>query len=194
MTSTILDLANDVKNENNGGRMNTAELLIHPVRIRILQALLGDRELTTADLRRLLPDVSAATLYRQVATLLEASVLEVTDERKVRGTFERTYRLRPAALVVDAADAAAMTAEQHAQAFTTFVAGLLGDFDRYLARGDTDLQRDNVGYRHLALYLSDREVAEFITELGEVVRPRAELRPGPGRTRRMFSTVLMPAD
>jgi hypothetical protein len=138
--------------------------------------------------------VSAATLYRQVATLLEAAVLEVTDERRVRGTFERTYRLRRAALVVDAEEAAAMTAEQHAQAFTTFVAGLLGDFDRYLARGDTDLKRDNVGYRHMALYLSDREVAEFITELGEVVRSRAELRPGPDRTRRMFSTVLMPAD
>ena len=174
--------------------MNTAELLIHPVRLRIVQALLGDRALTTADLRTRLADVSAATLYRQVATLLEADVLEVSEERKVRGAVERTYRLRPTSLVVDGAEAARLTPEQHAQAFLTFVAGLLGDFDRYLARGDVDLLRDNVGYRHLALHLSDEEVAELIADLQRVVRPRLELEATPGRKRRMLSTILMPAE
>ena len=174
--------------------MNTVELLIHPVRLRIVQALLGDRALTTADLRRELADVSPATLYRQVATLLEGDVLEVSEERKVRGALERTYRLRPTSLVVDGVEAARLTPEQHAQAFMTFVAGLLDDFDRYLARGDVDLLRDNVGYRHLALYLSDDEVAELIADLQRVLRPRLELAAAPDRKRRMFSTILMPAE
>ena len=36
-----------------------------------------------------------------------------------------------------------------------FVAGLLGDFDRYLARGDIDLLRDGVSYRLAGLWLDD---------------------------------------
>lgn len=161
--------------------MGTADLLIHPVRIRIIQALLGGRELTTADLRTELQDVPTATLYRQIATLYDGGVLDVVDERKVRGTFERTYRLSPTTLNVNAADAAGMSAEEHGRAFLTFVAGLLGDFDRYLAQGDVDLERDQVGYRHNALYLDDEELAGFVADLREVVLPRLELRPAPGR-------------
>jgi hypothetical protein len=47
--------------------MTTADLLLHPVRLRIVQAFLGDRALTTGDLRAELPDVPPASLYRHVA-------------------------------------------------------------------------------------------------------------------------------
>jgi DNA-binding transcriptional ArsR family regulator len=171
----------------------SAELLLHPVRMRILQALLGDRELTTAQIIAELPDVSTATVYRQIATLYDGGVLEVVDERKVRGTFERTYRLRQERLDVSRDELAAMSRDEHAQAFVTFVTGLLGSFERYLEREDIDLERDRVGYRHNALHLTHDELAEFLNELREVVLPRLGL-PAEGRRRYMFSTVLMPAD
>ena len=91
--------------------MKKSDLLLHPVRMRIVQALLGDRELTTAQLQGELPDVPAATLYRQVAALLNGGALEVTNERRVRGTYERTYRLRPENTHIGPEDAAAMTPE-----------------------------------------------------------------------------------
>ncbi|MEV6871554.1 helix-turn-helix domain-containing protein [Amycolatopsis sp. NPDC051128] len=46
--------------------MNTVDLLLHPVRLRIVQALSGGRELTTTQLCAGLPDVSKVTVYRQV--------------------------------------------------------------------------------------------------------------------------------
>jgi hypothetical protein len=61
-------------------RMVTAELLLHPVRLRVVQALLGDRVLTTGDLHAELPDVPTASLYRHVAVLAGAGVLEVAYE------------------------------------------------------------------------------------------------------------------
>jgi hypothetical protein len=73
-----------------------------------------------------------------------------------------------------------------------FVAGLLGDFDRYLALGDPDLARDGVGYRMGALWLSDAELAEFFHDLAPVVQPRMENAPAPGRRRRIVAGVLMP--
>ncbi|GAA1530438.1 helix-turn-helix domain-containing protein [Dactylosporangium maewongense] len=173
--------------------MTTAELLLHPVRLRIVQAFLGGRDLTTLRLRELLPDVATATLYRQVATLAEAGVLEVVEERRVRGAAERTYRLHSEAMIVGPEAATQLTVEQHRAAFAAFTAGLLADFDRYLARGDVDLGRDLVGYRQLALHLTDEELTELIAEQREAAARRAELPPE-GRTRRLLSTILMPAD
>jgi hypothetical protein len=171
----------------------TADLLLHPVRLRIVQSLLGRRELTTADLHEELPDVPPATLYRQVATLLGGDILEVVDERKVRGTFERTYRLRGNPPTVGAEEAREMSVEDHRRGFTTFVAGLLGDFDRYLEREEIDLGRDMVGYRQAAMHLTDEEMANLLRDLVAVLHPRTELEPAPDRTRRLLATIVMPA-
>jgi hypothetical protein len=174
--------------------LGTSDLLLHPVRMRIIQALLGDRELTTADLRQEIPDVPAATLYRQVATLLDGGAIEVVEERKVRGTFERTYRVKKENLHLGADEAATMTTEEINQAFVAFMTGRLSDFERYLAAGDPDLSRDRVGFRFNAMYLSDEETDEFLARFTELVKPLTENEPTPDRKRRIFTTILMPAD
>ncbi len=172
--------------------MRPADVVLHPVRIRIVQAFLGDRELTTSDLRAEIADVPSATLYRQVAALARGGVLIVVDETRVRGAVERTYRLRTGTTLVDGNQAREMTVEEHRQMFLTFVVGLLADFDHYLDRGDVDMARDLAGFRQNAMYLTDEEMAAVVTELRAVLDPRIALPPAPGRTRRLFSTVLMP--
>ncbi len=174
--------------------MASADLLLHPVRLRVVQAFLGDRVLTTAELHDLLPDVPTASLYRHVAVLAEAGLLEVAAERRVRGAAERSYRLVVAAASVTPAEAAPMSAEEHGRAFTTFVAALLADFGRYLERDDVDLGRDGVSYRQAALWLDEEEFAAFLTDLREVVGRRLELPAGGQRRRRLLSTVLLPGD
>jgi hypothetical protein len=172
--------------------MTSADLLLHPIRLRIVQAFLGDRALTTTELRSELPDVPTASLYRQVARLVSAGVLQIVSERRVRGAVERTYVLRTAAASVGLDELAAMTPDQHRQMFLAFVAGLIGDFDRYLARGDVDLLRDGVSYRLAGLWLDDTEFAELLRQLVAVIQPRLANAPGAGRTRRILGTVLIP--
>ncbi len=177
--------------------MATADLLLHPVRLRIVQALLGDRAMTTTDLAAELTDVPTATLYRQVAVLAGAGVLQVVGERKARGTVERTYRLVLEAATVTAEEAAGMTVEDHRRGFATFVAALLADFDRYLqGAGDAapDLRRDRVGYRQAALWLTDEELDGLVADLRAALGARMANRPAPERRRRVVSTVLMPGE
>lgn len=172
--------------------MATADLILHPVRLRIVRAFLGGRPLTTSALAAELADVPAASLYRHVARLVDAGVLEVVAERRVRGALERTYALH-VATNIGADDLAAMTTDEHRQMFITFVAGLVGDFDSYLARGDTDLFRDKVRFRLADLWLTDAELRELAAELTQVIVPRLGNAPGPGRTRRALRTFLLPA-
>src|SRR5438552_12481491 len=122
--------------------MASADLLLHPVRLRILKAFLGNRALTTSQLAAELNDVPAGSLYRHVALLAKAGVLQVVAERRVRGAVERTYTLRTFAAKVSAEEARQMSAEEHAQAFMVYVAGMLANADRYLASGQPDPARD----------------------------------------------------
>ncbi|HLH14098.1 MAG TPA: helix-turn-helix domain-containing protein [Solirubrobacteraceae bacterium] len=172
--------------------MKSAEILLHPVRLRIWQAFLGDRALTTGELRAELPDVPPASLYRHVGLLVRAGVLAIASERRVRGAVERTYVLRAAASTITDRELARMSVEEHRAAFTAYLAGLLGDFDRYLANGDVDLRRDGVGYRVAGMWLDDREFDELVRELVAVLQPRLANAPRRGRTRRILGTVMLP--
>lgn len=172
--------------------MTSADLLLHPVRLRIVQAFLGDRALTTTQLRAELPDVPAGSLYRHVAKLVDAGVLNVVSERRVRGAVERTYVLRPAAARITWDEVAKMTRDEHRQAFLAFVAGLIADADRYLARENIDPLRDGASYNVAGLWLDETEFMEFLRDLVTVVQPRLANPPKPGRTRRIFATVLLP--
>lgn len=173
--------------------MTGADLLLHPVRLRIVQAFLGGRELTTTQLAVELEDVPAGSLYRHVALLMNAGILRVVAERRVRAVFERTYALRVFAAQVGPAEAAAMTRADHAHAFMTYVAGLLGDFDRYLAAGAPNPVRDGVRYCTSALWLTDNEYADFLRDFRVLLQPRLAHAPGNGRRRRMVSSVFLPA-
>lgn len=172
--------------------MTSADLLLHPVRLRIVQAFLGDRALTTSELRSELPEVPAASLYRQVARLVDGGVLSVVAERRVRGALERTYVLRTSAATITTDELAKMTPDQHRQAFLAFIAAVIGDFDRYLAKGEIDLLRDGVTYRLIGMWLSDSELAELLRDLFTVLQPRLANAPKRGRKQRILATVFLP--
>jgi hypothetical protein len=86
-----------------------------------------------------------------------------------------------------------VTLNEHAQAFMAYVAGLLADFDRYLAKKPKDPVRDGADYRLAALWLSDSEVGDYLRDLGNVIRPGLANPPGMGRKRRMLDFVSLPA-
>jgi predicted DNA-binding transcriptional regulator YafY len=165
--------------------------LLHPVRLRILKAFLGDRALTTSQLAEELGDVPTGSLYRHVAILTNAGVLQVVAERQVHGIVERTYTLRTVAARIGPAEAAAMTSDDHAQAFLAYVAGLLADFDRYRAAGP-DFLRDGFSYQTAAMWVTDDEYREFLREVSRAVQPRMANGPAKGRKRRIVFSVFLP--
>jgi hypothetical protein len=174
--------------------MTSADLLLHPVRLRIVQAFLGDRALTTGALAAELADVPTTSLYRHVARLVDAGVLAVVAERRVRGAVERAYLLRPSAALVTPDQVAAMSPDDLRQAFMAFVAGLLADVDRYLARGDVDPVRDGASFRLAGLWLDDVEFAALLGDLLQILQPAAANPPRKGRKRRILATILLPGD
>jgi hypothetical protein len=138
--------------------------------------------------------VPPASLYRHVARLVDAGVLAVVAQRRVRGALERTYVLRVSAALITPDQIATMSTDDMRQAFIAFVAGLLSDVDRYLARTDVDPVRDGANFRLAGLWLDDAEFADLLRELMRVLQPAAANPPRPGRKRRILATVLLPGE
>ncbi len=170
-----------------------ADLLLHPVRLRIVQAMIG-RPMTASDVKNLLGDVAQATLYRHLKQLHEGGLLEIIDERRVRGAVERTYRVVTETVSLGADDLVGVDADDHFRYFATFVGTLLSDYASYLQTDRIDLAADRVGFRQVPLWLSDEELDELVEELGSVLESRLDRLPGNGRRRRLISTVVMPDD
>lgn len=168
-----------------------ADLLLHPIRLRVVLAASG-AEVTAADLAEQLPDVPQATLYRQIAILVDAGILEVVTERRIRGAVERTLRLVADEAVLGPDDAARLTPEQHQRGFVTFVGALIEAFGRYLDTPGADVAHDPVGYRQASLWLTDEEAHRLVADLSVALAPYMSLEPAAGRRRVRLSTVLIP--
>ncbi|MBD3146338.1 helix-turn-helix domain-containing protein [Microbispora bryophytorum] len=173
--------------------MDVMEVLGHPVRLRVVQALAGGRVLTTSQLCERISDVHKATVYRHVRALADAGVVEVDGEHRVRGAVERRYRLRER-VVIDADTVAAMSPEDHRRTFATAMAALISEFDAYLGLDGADPVTDEVGYRQHVLWLSREERAEMIEELRATIVARMRNEPAPHRRRHLLSPILFPVE
>lgn len=167
------------------------ELLMHPVRMRIVRALLGGRERTTSQLRDELPDVPVATLYRQIARLVQGGALEVVRQERVRGAVERTYALRDGAMSLDR-DAAALDAAGLDTAFAAFIAAIGDGFGRFTQGYGEAATEQPFGFRTAAFWLSDEELGELTRDLRAALEPYRQRAAAPGRRRHHLSTVLYP--
>ena len=173
--------------------MDTLELLVHPVRLRIVHALSGGQKLTTSQLCELIPDVSPSTIYRRVGQLADAGILEVVDEQRVRGAVERSYRLRRDRAVIDAGAAASATADDHRRVFAVAMATLIAEFGAYLDHESADPVADAVGYRQHAVWLTPQERDELIARMREAILPVIQNEASSERDRYLLSPILFPA-
>ncbi|GGN40484.1 transcriptional regulator [Streptomyces kronopolitis] len=174
--------------------MDTLDLLLHPVRLRITYAMSGERTRTTAELCAALPDVPKTTVYRHVGLLAEGGVLEVVDEQRVRGAVERRYRLRRDRMAIGPEAGASMSLDDHSRGFAAAMAALLAEFNAYLDRPGADPFADSVGYRQGTLWLSPDELTEMISELRHSFASRAGNGPAPGRKPHLVSSIFFPTE
>jgi DNA-binding transcriptional ArsR family regulator len=174
--------------------VDTLELVLHPVRLRIVHAMSGGRTRTTSELCVSLPDVPRTTVYRHVGLLAEAGLLEVVGEQRVHGAVERHYRLRRDRSAIDADAAASMSLEDHRHGFAAAMAALLAEFDAYLDREHADPTADSVSYRQGPLWLNQEELAELISEMRSAIVSKRDNEPAPDRRPHLLSTILFPIE
>jgi len=171
---------------------NTIDIILHPVRMRIIQCLIN-QQFTAQQLKELLPDIPQASLYRHIKKLVDAEVIHIVDEIPNRGTVEKVYSMHdPNKAVISPEELNKLSKGEHMGLFIKFMANLLGEYESYLNQEKIDLVGDGVSFRQTSLFLSDEEFAEFIQELTAVYAKITINKPQKGRRRRTLATIIIP--
>ncbi|WP_223821009.1 helix-turn-helix domain-containing protein [Bacillus sp. S3] len=171
---------------------NTIDVILHPVRIRIIQALIN-QQITAQQLKELLPDIPQASLYRHLKKLVEAKIIHIVDEIPNRGTVEKVYSINdPNKAVIGPEELNKLSKEEHLGLFIKFMANLMGEYERYLSHEKFNLVNDGVSYRQTSMNLNEAEFAEFIKEMTAVYKKFSANKPQTGRRRRTLATIIIP--
>ena len=167
-----------------------ADLILHPVRIRIIQTLAGKERLTAQQMSEALPDVPQASLYRHIKKLADAGFITVVNQTPIRGTVEKTYALAENKEQITPEELRNMTKEQHMDYFLRFMAAVMGDFERYVSQKGFDFEKDGAGYRQVTLFLSDEEFKEFVQKMGNIIMEVLPNVPSKERRARTLTSIL----
>jgi DNA-binding transcriptional ArsR family regulator len=170
----------------------TVDVILHPVRMRIIQFLIN-QQLSAQQLKEMLPDIPQASLYRNIKKLVEAEVIHIVDEIPVRGTVEKVYSIQdPKAGVIGPEEINNLPKDGKMGLFIKYMANLMGEFERYVNQENVDFLADGVSFRQGSIYLSDEEFTEYIKELSTVYARFFHNQPDENRRRRTVATIIIP--
>lgn len=166
--------------------------MTHPVRMRIMQALLNGNEMTAGEIAKKLGDIPQASLYRHINTLLEEEIIKVARENKIRGTVEKVFKLSDSLESDTEKEVENASREEHLNYFFTFLLSLLGQYEEYLQEDNINMKDDGVGFRQCMVYLNDEEFLELVTHIQTRLVEAMKNQPGNKRKLRSISSIIIP--
>ena len=165
--------------------MEIAEVVMNPVRQRIFQYFLLHDTGTVKELKKALPDVPSASLYRHVNILAGHAILAVVGENRIRGTVESIYRLNKKALA---------TVDESGNAVQMALLSICASFARYFAGGHADPKKDMLLLTNCTLQLTDEDFLRFLSEINEVALKYMQIDAVDGSKTRQITLISAPTN
>lgn len=190
---TIPANSNIIKSDNNAGRetqqgrklrMDFIKILSNSTRMRIMQYVQANGTVTTKQIAEHIRDVPPATLYRHINALIDAGLIVVKDERKVRGSVERLLMFDQSR--INESDISDMAYQ--------FLMGLYINFYNYGQKEGADPVKDLLMMRTATLRLTDAELMAMLTEIVNVLNKYGRISEKSEGKLRSFSTILSPTE
>ena len=157
---------------------------MNPVRQRIFQYFLLHETGTVKELRKALPDVPSASLYRHIKILADRSILTVVGENRIRGTVESVYLLNKDAMA---------TEDETGNAVQMSLLSICASFAKYFSTGNADPKKDMLLFTSCTLLLTDQEFSEYLSEINQVTVRYMKQAPSESSKMRRITLISAPA-
>lgn len=165
-------------------------VMMHPIRIKILQELRLKGSATTKEIQAACGNVAQSTLYRHLKELLNADLIKVVDENMVNGIIEKVYGPGRSINQEVKKDPGKRTGDEYLQMFTQYMIAILADFKNYIDHHpDTSKILDNIGFSSASMFLSCEEGEAMMNEIKEILVKRMNNEPKEGRQLMKFSMI-----
>ena len=170
------------------------DLLLHPIRLRIVSAMTSGKT-TAKDLAKALPDIPQTTLYRHIKVLVDGGLLQVVKEIPQRGTVERVFGFRvPPSLSPE--DLKGLGKEEYQQTFSVILTTLLQEAINSLNNLPDDDEIDLLGegyqFNQMHLNLTDDEYMELNNQILALMLEAGKKESSDKRKRRIFTYLFIP--
>lgn len=163
------------------------EILLNPVRIRIIQELALRQNVTASELCAVISDVPRTTMYRHISVLLDSGIATVVAEKKIRGSLERTLALNVGEITKH------NTLENASRNALAFLLNRYARLHAYFSQASADPGKDRIFLNTTVMMLDDAEFDAFLTELRDLL-VKYSFKAGEGRRARDISVISCPAD
>lgn len=160
--------------------MEMAEIVMNPVRQRIFQYLLIHETGTVKEIRKVLPVVPGASLYRHMKILTERNILTVVSENRIRGTVESVYQLNKSALEMEDADGTSVQ---------TALLGICASFAKYFSGGHAEPKKDMLLMTTCTLNLTEEEFMSFLSKINQAALKYMDIAAKEGSKTRQITLI-----
>ncbi|WP_026691199.1 helix-turn-helix domain-containing protein [Alteribacter aurantiacus] len=163
------------------------DIMLNPIRMRIVKTIAKNECMTSTEICVRIKDVPRTTLYRHISTLIDAGILKVVDENKIRGSVERIL-----AMNVDEI-AKHNTAENEPQQAFRFLMNIYGKFEKYFNE-EKNVPANNVVFlNNTVMMMDDQEFDQFLSELQQLLL-KYDYESADGRKPRDISIISSPTE
>ncbi|MFO7887982.1 MAG: transcriptional regulator [Eubacteriales bacterium] len=168
--------------------------LLNPTNMKIVMYLMENEYATKKDLEEVVSEISQASLYRHLKSLVKNEILKIHSKKQKRGTYEKTYRLKynPNDKIGEIIKNG--NRKEIYEIFYTYIMTQLIDFNNYLNRENFNLEEDRVGFRSFPLTLTDTEYVEMNKEIAILLKKYMDINPKKNSRLRKFSITSVPID
>lgn len=160
--------------------MNKADILLHPVRMKIVRVLMTNSQngLTPLEMAKMIQDVPQATLYRHIQKLTDAGIIKVWKEEKVRAVMEKRYivNIEDASLHPD--EWKRYTIEEKLDYYSYYQLALFNQYQTYLEKIEKQNVNDKATLAMLDVRLNEPVFEEFQQELTELMMKYHKMSEG----------------
>ncbi|VDN47120.1 conserved protein of unknown function [Petrocella atlantisensis] len=161
---------------------NINDIMLNPVRMRIIQTIAVRETLTATEICEKISDIPRTTLYRHIKILLDNDILSVISEQKIRGSLERTLAINTGEIVKH------NTLENAAQNAFAFLMKKYAILQNYFNDENADPAKDRVFMNSTILMTTDDEFDEFLSELSGLLM-KYSFEASKGRKARDISII-----
>ncbi len=161
------------------------DIVLNPVRLRIIQEIALRQSMTASELCERISDVPRTTMYRHINILLDSGILSVVSETKIRGSMERTLVLDIGELIKN------NTLEKASQNSLAFFVNRYARFHCYFSGDNPDPAKDRLFLNSTILMLDDNEFDKFLLELRDLIL-KYNFEFAAGRKARDISIISSP--
>lgn len=162
--------------------MEIAEIVMNPVRQRIIQYFLIHETGTVKEVRKALPDIPSASLYRHMKILTDNSMITVVGENRIRGTVESIYQLNKSFMEMEGATV------------QMALLNICASFAKYFSGEHVDPRKDMLMMSTCTLTLTDEKFMDFLTEINQIAMKYMNTEVCEGSKTRQITVISAPID